>query len=280
MHQEFESLLKDVVLAKRLSASKMSNLTDIAMKSMEVRLTYISSCCEVTSELQNDTQLVSTLYRTHKSLPPTAKVSSLYVFDALSRAAKHNINKNGLSGEVKTTKGNCVTFLSKIEGVLEGLFQDMMTVGNSEAKVSCFKRITDSRRFFFALVIFGPVVAKRPDTMSLLFHKLTLGIPSHVFRALVGAARFYHVLSCLTSHVLTSMIEAVLTSLLLLDLQEKTKKILDIWVKGSTFPPNILTRLSSLVERTEKGAYSSQSCSLSIPLVKISIFFTSPRFVT
>ncbi|KAG6888295.1 hypothetical protein C0992_008937 [Termitomyces sp. T32_za158] len=128
----------------------MSSLTDIAMKSME-----------------NDTQLVSTLYRTHKSLPPTAKVSSLYVFDALSRAAKHHLTKNGLSSDAKSITGNCATFLSKIEGVLEGLFQDMMTIGNAEAK-------------------------------------------------------------------------------------EKTKKILDIWVKGSTFPPKILTRLSSLVERTEK----------------------------
>ncbi|KAG5721354.1 Rpb7-binding protein seb1 [Termitomyces sp. T112] len=148
--EEFESVLKDLVLAKRLSASKMSNLTDITMKSME-----------------NDTQLVSTLYRTHKSLPPAAKVSSLYVFDALSRAAKHHVNKHGIPGDVSSTKGNCATFLSKIEGVLEGLFQDMITIGSSEAK-------------------------------------------------------------------------------------EKTKKILDIWVKGSTFPPKILIRLSSLMEGTEK----------------------------
>jgi protein NRD1 len=35
--QEFEALLKEVVLAKRLSASKMNNLTDIAMRNMEVR---------------------------------------------------------------------------------------------------------------------------------------------------------------------------------------------------------------------------------------------------
>lgn len=35
--QEFESLLKEVVTGKRLSASKMSKLTDIAMKYVEVR---------------------------------------------------------------------------------------------------------------------------------------------------------------------------------------------------------------------------------------------------
>ena len=35
--QEFEALLNDVVHSKRLSASKMNKLTEIAMKSLEVR---------------------------------------------------------------------------------------------------------------------------------------------------------------------------------------------------------------------------------------------------
>ena len=35
--QEFESLLKDVVNAKRLSASKISSLTDLVLKNVEVR---------------------------------------------------------------------------------------------------------------------------------------------------------------------------------------------------------------------------------------------------
>ncbi len=33
---QFENVLKEVVNGKRLSASKMTNLTDIAMKNMEV----------------------------------------------------------------------------------------------------------------------------------------------------------------------------------------------------------------------------------------------------
>ncbi|KAF5373239.1 hypothetical protein D9615_007419 [Tricholomella constricta] len=123
---EFASILKEVVHAKRLSASKMSKLTEIALKSME-----------------HDTQLVSILYRTHKSLPPAAKVSSLYVFDALSRAARHQVNKQGITGDINSTNGNSATFLLKIEGVLEGLFQDMITVGSPEAKVSCFTPFTD-----------------------------------------------------------------------------------------------------------------------------------------
>ncbi|RDB23605.1 hypothetical protein Hypma_008997 [Hypsizygus marmoreus] len=147
---EFDSTLKEVVQAKRLSASKMTRLTEIALKSME-----------------SDTQLVSILYRTHKSLPIAAKVASLYVFDALARAARHQANKQGLTGDINSPQGNCATFLLKVEGVLEGLFQDMITVGSSEAK-------------------------------------------------------------------------------------EKTKKILDIWVKGNTFPSTILSRLTDVVMGTEK----------------------------
>ncbi|CAK5267655.1 unnamed protein product [Mycena citricolor] len=71
---EFETALKEVVNAKRLSASKMNNLTEIALKSMA-----------------DDTQLVSILFRTHKSLQSAAKISSLYVFDALARAAHNGV---------------------------------------------------------------------------------------------------------------------------------------------------------------------------------------------
>ncbi|KIM44694.1 hypothetical protein M413DRAFT_442649 [Hebeloma cylindrosporum] len=151
LSEEFETLLKEVVLAKRLSASKMNNLTDIAVRNME-----------------HDTQLVSILYRTHKTLPtPAAKVSSLYVFDALSRAAKHHSMKHGLSGDAFTYPGNSASFLFKVGGVVEGLFQDMVTSGSVESK-------------------------------------------------------------------------------------EKTKKILDIWVKGNTFPSTILSLLSNILKGTEK----------------------------
>jgi len=141
----FESTLKEVVHAKRLSASKMGKLTDIALKSMEVRTafvplhnTLITNLLFFRSQLfqQNDTQLVSILYRTHKSLPTTAKVSSLYAFDALSRAARSQANKQGLTGDINSEKGNCATFLLKVEGVLDGLFQDMISAGNPETKVS------------------------------------------------------------------------------------------------------------------------------------------------
>ncbi|KAJ7623137.1 hypothetical protein FB45DRAFT_1031082 [Roridomyces roridus] len=147
---DFEAALKEVVHAKRLSASKMNNLTEIALKSM-----------------QNDTQLVSILYRTHKALQPPAKVSGLYVFDALARAARTQVVKQGLTGDINTPIGNCATFLLKLEGVLEGLIRDMISTAVPESK-------------------------------------------------------------------------------------EKTKKILDIWSKGSTFPPAILVRLKDVINGTEK----------------------------
>ena len=91
---------------------------------------------------KNDTQLVSILYRTHKSLPTVSKVSSLYIFDALSRAARHHVVKHAISGDTYTQPGNCATFLLKVGGVVEGLFQDMVTSGSSESKVSQFKLVT------------------------------------------------------------------------------------------------------------------------------------------
>lgn len=122
---EFENILKDVVSAKRLSASKMNKLTEIALKT-----------------LNDDAKLVAILYRTHKSLPDSAKVSSLYAFDALARAARSSVTKHGLTADVNPGKGNAATFLLKMEGVLEGLFRDMIAINNAEAKVSCLVYIS------------------------------------------------------------------------------------------------------------------------------------------
>ncbi|KIJ65586.1 hypothetical protein HYDPIDRAFT_87899 [Hydnomerulius pinastri MD-312] len=161
--QDFENTLKEVVNAKRLSASKMTKLTEIAMKS-----------------LQDDTKLVAILYRTHKSLANSAKVSSLYAFDALARAARSQVNKRGITGDINSAKGNAATFLLKIEGVLDGLFQDMTSLDNAEAK-------------------------------------------------------------------------------------EKTKKVLDIWLKSNTFPSAVLTRLRDILSDVQKGAYQNLNmCPLSI----------------
>jgi hypothetical protein len=115
--QEFETTLKEIVNAKRLSASKVTSLSETAMKCM-----------------QNDTQLVSILYRTHKSLSTASKVNSLYVFDAIARAARSQATKKNLSSKSET--GNAATFLSKLESILDSLFEDMASISSSSAKVS------------------------------------------------------------------------------------------------------------------------------------------------
>jgi len=115
--EEFESALKDVVSSKRVSLSKMNKLSEVAKRGFE-----------------NDVQMVSMLYRTHKALEPQFKVPSLYAFDALARAARAHALKHGTSGDAQS--GNSATFLLKLEAVLDGLFQDMMSCGVSEGKVS------------------------------------------------------------------------------------------------------------------------------------------------
>lgn len=125
--------------AKRVSARKMNNLTEIAMKSLKVRMRLLV-CYGFVLILgfQEDTKLVSILYRTHKALPPAAKISSLYVFDALSRAARSHANKHPHSNDPRSAEGNSATFLLKVEGILEGLFSDMVALEQPEAKVSVY----------------------------------------------------------------------------------------------------------------------------------------------
>lgn len=139
------------MVGKRLSQSKMTKLTEIALKCMEVRLFFTIDLMHCTDEgncihlyypskfvvilIKSDTQLVSILYRTHKTLPIPSKISSLYAFDALCRAARHQAVKQGQTGDINSEKGNCATFLLKVEGVLDGLFTDMINTGASDAKV-------------------------------------------------------------------------------------------------------------------------------------------------
>jgi len=99
------------------------------------------------------------MYRTHKSLPASCKISSLYVFDALSRAARQQALKYNFSE--RHGSGNCATFLLKVAGVLEGLFQDMLAIGTAEAKVrsleSTVKNYTGiSRKITFVVVCRAP----------------------------------------------------------------------------------------------------------------------------
>ncbi|KAF9223989.1 hypothetical protein BS17DRAFT_766664 [Gyrodon lividus] len=226
--EDFENTLKEVVNAKRLSASKMNKLTEIAVKSLE-----------------DDTKLVAILYRTHKSLPSSAKVSSLYAFDALARAARGLVNKRAITGDLNPEKGNAATFLLKIEGILDGLFQDMGAINNSEAKV-----IRPPHR--------GNIVA----AYELYFHLAALRATvkpghrqgSHVWARLATSA-FCHLMMPKISTFPYLAREGLVTEYIILTPilpQEKTKKVLDIWVKSNTFPSPVLTRLRDILSDVQK----------------------------
>lgn len=88
------------------------------------------------TSLQNDTQMVSIIFRTHKGLSTTSKISSLYVFDALARAARDAIDKKKVIADPTSATGNCATFLLKLEGILESFVQDLLGTKSIEVKVS------------------------------------------------------------------------------------------------------------------------------------------------
>ncbi|KAG8713373.1 hypothetical protein FRC11_012409 [Ceratobasidium sp. 423] len=113
---EFETQLKTVVTAKRLSGSKMAALTELAVENMHL-----------------DTQMISLMYRTHKGLPARNKISSLYVFDSVARAAHRTKSKRGLVADLNTA-GNAASFLVRLEGMLDGIVEDMLANGPPEAK--------------------------------------------------------------------------------------------------------------------------------------------------
>ncbi|TFK91455.1 hypothetical protein K466DRAFT_320457 [Polyporus arcularius HHB13444] len=138
--EAFETALKDVVNAKQLSQTKMNTLTGVALKCMK-----------------DDTQMVSILYRTHKGLSASAKVWSLYAFDALARAARHQVNKNHVVADVNAEQGNCATFLLKIQGVLDGLFRDLVISGIKEKA----KKILDiwTKQNTFSSAVLSPLFA-------------------------------------------------------------------------------------------------------------------------
>lgn len=163
--QAFDDLLDQVIFTKRLSSSKMNKLTDMAMALIEVCLSFfyglhlpaslclssspdwaaakicLSPLCRrrLTSCLysfppppysyKHDSHLVTTLYAKHCSLPDSSphKIFSLYCFDALSRACRSKVNK-GVSAKLKEDAGTCARFLILVEGVLDGLMDNM--IGN------------------------------------------------------------------------------------------------------------------------------------------------------
>ncbi|EUC54827.1 hypothetical protein RSOL_074910 [Rhizoctonia solani AG-3 Rhs1AP] len=95
----------------------MVALTELAMENMHL-----------------DTQMISLLYRTHKGLPTPNKISSLYVFDSIARAAHRTKAKKSLVADLHSSTGNAASFLIRLEGMLDGLVEDMLAHGPPEAK--------------------------------------------------------------------------------------------------------------------------------------------------
>jgi hypothetical protein len=189
--------------------------------------------------VQQDVKLVTIMYRTHKALHPSCKVSSLYAFDALARAAKSHAKKHDQTVSTDVSKGNCASFLQKLAGVLDGLFKDMMVVENEEAKV---------RRPFETIPTDLPW---RPDRLTYPATDQCRSIV--VVPVEQSSAVFEHFAR--TNFVFGVVLLRTSMLRILTCNQEKTKKILDIWTKGHTFPPAVLSRLSRIVEGSDKGAY-------------------------
>lgn len=174
--ESFEGLLKELVNAKRLSASGMNTLTDKAMTLME-----------------NDTQLISILYRTHKTLSPTSKIHSLYTFDALARAARSKVNKLGLSGDINAEKGNCATFLLKMDGILDSLILDMMSSEKPEAKEKT-KKILDiwTKNNTFSPSVLARLADIAKDTHKGAYHDPALMFAKYFFCYAIILPGFYY----------------------------------------------------------------------------------------
>ncbi|WWC70919.1 uncharacterized protein I206_104871 [Kwoniella pini CBS 10737] len=112
--KEFDKLLAATINAPRLSGSKVQKLASLS------------------SELvKEDHHIVTTFFKLNASLAPASqsRISSLYVFDAIAREAKTQINKGvGTQVTKERGKGTQAGLLLKLEGVvdswIEGLLDD------------------------------------------------------------------------------------------------------------------------------------------------------------
>jgi protein NRD1 len=116
MTDPFPPLLNETVTAPRLSGTKVKTLTDLFVNSLDV-------------------SHITTFFKLNRSLPPAgqARISSLYVFDALARGAQKESVKGKKRQEGKRS-------LDALEAVAESWVEGM-TVGEgggswSEGKVS------------------------------------------------------------------------------------------------------------------------------------------------
>jgi protein NRD1 len=122
-HQAFDTLLEKTVVSTRLSGSKVKELQELALKAVA-----------------HDHHLVTSLLKLNTSLPPasSSRISSLYVFDAIARAAKSASKGTHVSTE--RGRGTPAGLLAKMEGVADEWIQGMVDDGKggvwSDGRVS------------------------------------------------------------------------------------------------------------------------------------------------
>lgn len=101
---------------------------------------------------QSDTSLITLLYRHHKKAAPTHKLTSLYLIDAIARAARSKYKKEGKAkqqeeptttpkdqppvSESSAGTGTCGSFLKKLEGLLSKIVLDVWENAPVEHRVS------------------------------------------------------------------------------------------------------------------------------------------------
>lgn len=128
----FDALLHDTLAAPRLSASKVAQLSRLALH-----------------HVAHDHHIVTTLYKLNAALPPAShsRISSLYVFDAIARAAQSAASK-GVGKELTNErgKGTQATLLRKLEGVVASWLDGMIDDGKGgvwiEGRVRNFRAVT------------------------------------------------------------------------------------------------------------------------------------------
>jgi protein NRD1 len=88
-----------------------------------------------------DTEVVTTFYRVNAALPPASpgRISSLYVFDAIARAARKDADREKEKGKAREGRG-MTGLISKMEGVADAWVGGMVDDGKggvwAEGKVS------------------------------------------------------------------------------------------------------------------------------------------------
>ncbi|GAA6017093.1 hypothetical protein JCM11491_003254 [Sporobolomyces phaffii] len=118
--EALDSEIKSVIGRNKLSSSAVESIVALAL-----------------DNVASDTALITLLYRHHKKSSPAHKLTSLYLIDAIARAAKSKSKRDGKAASTTprdnpATSGTCASFLKKLEGLLSKLVLDVWENAPSE----------------------------------------------------------------------------------------------------------------------------------------------------